>query len=211
MPIEPQDLLRSTPAAAYSKIRGIRTQPEEKVIEFINGLFRAAVESKDDGAWTRVERFLEEWEFELTGHASGAALRYETAPWAALRKPIREARVALITTGGVYIEGEQAPFELEGDSTMRVIPKDTPRERLKIAHNKYDIRGALEDINIIFPYERMKEMEAEGAIGELWPECYSWMGFMPGPWTRELIADKAPAFAARLKDANIEAAVIGTT
>src|SRR5262249_32271246 len=126
MAIDPQSLVPATPAAAYSKIRGIRAQPEEKIVEFVGGLFRAAVEAKDDGNWARVEDYLERWESELTGRVSANALRFASAPWATLRRPVRQSRVALISTGGAYIAGEQEPFNTDGDTSLRVIPNDTP-------------------------------------------------------------------------------------
>ncbi len=57
-------------------------------------------------------------------------------PWTPLAKPIEEARFALVTSAGVYIKGEQEPFDLErerqepfwGDPTYRA---SSPRTSTK--------------------------------------------------------------------------------
>ena len=45
-------------------------------------------------------------------------------------------------------------------------------------HRGYDISGPQEDINCVFPMQRLLEMEAEGVIGELAPTAYSFMGLI---------------------------------
>ena len=37
----------------------------------------------------------------------------DTIPWTPLTKPIEEARFALVTSAGVYIKGDQEPFDTE--------------------------------------------------------------------------------------------------
>jgi len=52
-------------------------------------------------------------------------------PWAPLRKPISESTVALISTGGVHLRSDR-PFNVNGDTTYRIIPKETaPSEDLR--------------------------------------------------------------------------------
>ena len=40
----------------------------------------------------------------------------------------------------------------------------------------YDVRSAREDVNCVFPIERLRELAREGVIGEVAPHHYS--GFM---------------------------------
>ncbi|HKB07960.1 MAG TPA: glycine/sarcosine/betaine reductase selenoprotein B family protein [Candidatus Polarisedimenticolia bacterium] len=87
-------------------------------------------------------------------------------PWTPLRKPIADCTVALISTGGVHLRGDH-PFHLNGDSTYRVIPGSARREDLAISHQAYDKTDALRDINLVFPIERLRELEAERVIGRL--------------------------------------------
>ncbi len=97
-------------------------------------------------------------------------------PLARLEKPLDEARIALVTTTGVYVEGQQ-PFDTAaqlGDPTFRVIPSDVDASRLRIAHTHYAHERALEDINVIFPVDRLRALAWEGAIGSLAPSFYSY-------------------------------------
>ncbi len=92
-------------------------------------------------------------------------------PWAPLRKPISDSTVVLVSTGGVHLRSDR-PFNLNGDSTYRVIPRDAHRGDLAISHQAYDRTDALRDINLVFPIERLRELEAEGAIGRLAGDHY---------------------------------------
>jgi D-proline reductase (dithiol) PrdB len=92
-------------------------------------------------------------------------------PWTPLRKPLSECKVALISTGGVHLRSDR-PFNLNGDPTYRTIPKDADAHALGISHQAYDKTDALKDINLVFPIERLRELEAEHVIGQLADEHY---------------------------------------
>ena len=210
MPIAAADLIKNPGTTPFSKIKYLRLATEEQVVEFMNGLFNLAAEAKDSGQWEALSQYLEEWEQRLVQMLAGNFKQpeSESIPWATLTKPLSQCRVALITTGGVYIEGQE-PFNVDGDWSYREIPKDTPKERFRIAHKAYDISGAQQDVNCVFPIERLREIEAEGMIGELAPINYGFMGYIPKP--EGLIADTAPEVARRLRDAGVDAVLIGTT
>ena len=92
-------------------------------------------------------------------------------PWTPLSKPVAECTVVLISTGGVHLRTD-APFHLNSDSTYRVIPKNAQPGELAISHQAYDRTDALRDINLIFPIERLRELEAERVIGRLTENHY---------------------------------------
>lgn len=92
-------------------------------------------------------------------------------PWTPLRKSLSDSAVALISTGGVHLHGDR-PFNLNGDSTFRVIPKAAKPADLAISHQAYDRTDALRDINLVFPIERLRELEAKQVIGRLAEEHY---------------------------------------
>lgn len=196
---------------AFSKIRNVARLPEEQIVEFFNGLYRVAVEAKDAGDWTRVEVFLQQWESRLTSRSAANALRFDTSPWNPLKRALSEARVALVSTGGVYIKGQQEPYNTDGDTSFRVIPKHTPEELLGVAHTHYDTSGALKDINVVFPYERLQEMEQEGLIGSFAELCYGFMGYIPSPLVPSLLEESAPEVAGRLIADGVDAVLIGST
>ena len=92
-------------------------------------------------------------------------------PWTPLRKPLSESTVVLVSTGGVHLRSDH-PFNLSGDPTYRVIPKDAGRADLAISHQAYDRTDALHDINLVFPIERLRELERKQAVGRLAGEHY---------------------------------------
>src|SRR5262249_52428440 len=92
-------------------------------------------------------------------------------PWAPLKKPLWDSTVVLISTGGVHL-GSDRPFKLNSDSSFRVIPKDSRPGDLAISHQSYDRTDALNDINLVFPIERLRELENEGVIGRLAEDHY---------------------------------------
>lgn len=135
----------------------------------------------------------------------------EGDPFVRLDKPVREARVALVTTGGYSIEGEQEafkPFPNFGDDAppIREIPLDVDREKLRIDHFGYDHRFAEQDTNVNLPLDRLRELVAAGEIGSLSPRTQVLMGLIPnvGPLLEETI----PTLVSRLSADGVEAALL---
>jgi D-proline reductase (dithiol) PrdB len=120
-------------------------------------------------------------------------------PWAPLRKPLRESKVAVVTTAGVHHKDQQ-PFNMQdpnGDPAFRMIDARKPLHDLMITHDYYDHSDADRDINIVFPIERLKEFEDEGIIGRLADTHYGFMGHIVGPHIDTLIHNTAPEVADR--------------
>ncbi len=138
------------------------------------------------------------------------AVSFESSPWSAFGKTLAEARVALITTGGVYVRDTQQPF-VDDDPSYRLIPASTEPSGLAIFHEHYDTSHALEDINVVFPLERLREMEADGAIGSLADSAFGFMGYIIGDNIRRLMDETTPEVARTLLDNDVDAALIGTT
>lgn len=121
----------------------------------------------------------------LVGRVWGKVARIEPEsgiPWTPLRKPLRECRACLVTTGGLHLRADR-PFDMEdadGDPTYRLIPGDARADDLTITHNYYDHRDADRDFNIILPLDRVRELAGEGLVGGLTPSHYSFMGHIDG-------------------------------
>jgi D-proline reductase (dithiol) PrdB len=203
--------LRKTPdSTAFSRLKYLRWLKPDPTVEFMNGLFIAAVEARDADDWSRVEAYLEEWEQRIEEYTQGVWYEagFDEGFFAPLTRPLREATVALVTTGGLYLEGQE-PFDVDGDHSFREIPRDALPGPYGVAHKQYQTQGALEDYNCIFALDRMKEAEAEGRIGRLAETNYAFMGYIPD-W-EALWQETAPEVARRLKAEGVHAAVIGTT
>jgi D-proline reductase (dithiol) PrdB len=134
----------------------------------------------------------------------------ESPPFSAFSKNLSRARVALVTTTGVYVDGQE-PFDVDaalGDSTWRAIPSDVDVSRLRIAHTHYPHARAEEDINVILPVQRLCELAEEGAIGSVASSHY---GFGFDLHVKELI-DKdrgtAHAVARALREDGVDAVLL---
>jgi D-proline reductase (dithiol) PrdB len=109
-------------------------------------------------------------------------------PFTPLRKPLGESTIAVVTSGGLYIEGEHKPFDaadVYGDPSIRVLPIDTPYEQLRIAHDHYDHTVPMQDLSTINPMANLKLLRQESFIGGIYPQQISFSGYIP-VWTRTL-------------------------
>lgn len=117
-----------------------------------------------------------------------------------LQQPLHQCTVALVTTAGVHRQNDR-PFNLTdrlGDPTFRVVPHDTPFAQLALSHIGYDTKKIRQDINCVFPLERLRELAQEGMVGALAPRHFSFMGYIP--ITEPLLEETAPAVAAQLQE-----------
>jgi D-proline reductase (dithiol) PrdB len=130
----------------------------------------------------------------------------EDVPFSSLTKPLSEAKVALISSSGVYHESQQGFHPIKNDFTYRILDKTVEASSLKIKHDNYDHSGATEDINCVFPYERMQELEQEGFIKEFSPRAITFMGriFSKTALFNEMI----PAFLQELRHDRVDAVLL---
>src|SRR5262245_36897631 len=124
-------------------------------------------------------------------------------PWTTLRKPLFDSTVVLLSTGGVHLRSDR-PFNLNSDATFRVIPKDVQPGDLAISHQAYDRTDALRDINLVFPIERLRELEAEQVIGRVAEDHYGF-GLM-GSAKRLIPAIKE--VARRIRESGVDLALL---
>ena len=90
--------------------------------------------------------------------------------------PLSQRRVALLTSAGLHRVGDDA-FSMV-DLSYRVIPGAIRAEELTMTHSSvhFDRAGFREDVNLVFPIDRLRELEAEGVIGSIADYHYSLMG-----------------------------------
>jgi D-proline reductase (dithiol) PrdB len=142
-----------------------------------------------------------------------AAYRWRTidpVPWSPLRKPLREANVALVSTAGMVLP-EQQPFDNDrrgGDVSFREIPSDAGASTLIDTHRSrsFDHAGIRADPNLGFPIDRLRELADEGMIGRLNHRHLSFMGSITAPG--RLTRDTAPAAAQLLVDDGVEVVLL---
>jgi D-proline reductase (dithiol) PrdB len=133
----------------------------------------------------------------------------DTAPWAALGKPVRAARLAIVTTAGLHRRGDR--MFSPGEQTFRVIPSDTPAADVVQSHTSigFDRVPIMRDLNISFPIDRLRERAARGEIAGLGPNNYSFMGALRDAVRIE--RETGPEVARRLVEEGVDAALITPT
>ena len=89
---------------------------------------------------------------------------------------LSERRVAIVTTAGLTTRNDTR-FGI-GSSDYRVIPADVDADDLVMSHASinYDRSGFQQDLNVIFPIDRLKELADDGVIGSVADYHYSFMG-----------------------------------
>jgi D-proline reductase (dithiol) PrdB len=124
-----------------------------------------------------------------------------------LQKELKHAKVALVTTAGIHLRSDP-PYDMqdkEGDPNFRQIPSGISADDLMITHNYYDHSDADQDIDVVFPFDRLKELESEGMIGGVAPRHFSFMGHILGHHIDTLIERTGPEVARMLKSDGVDA------
>ena len=80
-------------------------------------------------------------------------------------KPLSEAKVAIVTSASLHHEDDDdfAP----SDTGYRVLEKD--RRDIVVGHwsPNFDASGVSADLNVVFPIDRLQELENQGVIGSV--------------------------------------------
>ena len=110
---------------------------------------------------------------------------FEQRPWVA-GPPPAERRVAIVTTAGLH-RSDDRPFS-PGAGDYRIIPGDCEAQDLVMSHVSvnFDRTGFQDDLNVVFPIDRLRELAAADEVGSLANYHYSFMGGGTHPtWMRE--------------------------
>lgn len=126
-------------------------------------------------------------------------------PWVEPKKPLGAMRLALITTAGLHFR-EDTAFDFN-DASFRVIPSEQSANDLVMSHSSvnFDRTGFQEDVNLVFPIDRLRELEAEGRIGSVADLHYSFMGagLLPPSYEKSV-----RALAAHLREDHVDAVLL---
>jgi D-proline reductase (dithiol) PrdB len=130
------------------------------------------------------------------------------APFTPLAKPLRDCRVSMLTSGGVSHCAMPAwNPDARNDFRLDAIASDAAAPDFQVHDSYYDVRSAREDVNCVFPIERLGELAREGVIRELAPHHYS--GFMGRIYKRSHVTDvAAPALADALSRERVDLFVL---
>ena len=141
-------------------------------------------------------------------------MEHDDTPWAPMRKPLADSRVALVTSAGLHRRGDR-PFITDhqsgGDNSYRVIPRGTPAADIIQSHVSigFDHTSIYRDINVTFPIDRMEELREQGVVGSLADNNYSFMGALRD--ASRAAAETGPEVARRMLDEGVEVAFLTPT
>lgn len=135
--------------------------------------------------------------------------------WAAPGRRLAESRLALLTSAGLYFDGEQEPFDADrerreptwGDPTHRVLPASLEGRPVGMTHLHLNPDDVLTDPEIALPLAALATLAAEGRIGSVAPSHYSVMGYQEAGlavWGNET----APAIIDRLRGEGADGVVL---
>lgn len=139
--------------------------------------------------------------------------RYRSHDWrpgTALRRPLAEARVAVVTTAAFHLP-DQPPFDESvkgGDVSYRVVPRGADLGTLRVSHRSdaFDSSGIEADPNLALPLGDLEGMAASGEIGGVAGRHFSFMGSIPSPG--RLVSRTAPEVAASLREDGVDAVLL---
>lgn len=170
------------------------------------------------GAETALQTWLDDPEIQSNLAASRwkeayASYKYleihEPPAFALFQKPLKEATLAVITSGGLYIDGQQIPFNAAdplGDPSIRLLPTATPYASLKIAHDHYDHTVPEQDLGTVNPVRNLEALVGEGFLGQVHSPQISFSGYLP-IWTK-VLDPLIPAVLAELRDKPIDGVLL---
>ncbi len=136
--------------------------------------------------------------------------RIHPVPWSALRKPLAVCRLALVSSAGFVLHGQE-PFDASirgGDVSFRDIPSNTEAAALIDTHRSrsFDHSGMRSDPNLALPLDRARELHAAGRIGSVNRRHLSFMGSITAPG--RLVRDTAPRAARLLSEDGVDVALL---
>lgn len=133
------------------------------------------------------------------------AMSRRCIPYTPRRRELRETVFALVSTAGVHLR-DQEPYNLKGDNSWRLIPGDVDASQLMVTHEHYDHRHANQDINCVFPIDRLRELAADGTIAGVGDKHLGFMGY--SQQLRDLYERAAPEMAKIIERSQADAVLL---
>ncbi len=147
----------------------------------------------------RLERYAGEFEFDHS----------DPTPWMPLRRELRLAKIALVTTSGIRTS-KTPPFPIDRDrgcSEVRALDLHAVQHDYTFDYTQFDDLEARKDLNVLVPIAPVITMAERRLVGEVHEELFSFVGHCEDPHT---LRATAAGVADRLHAADADAALIFT-
>lgn len=128
-----------------------------------------------------------------------------SVPFSTFERNLSDARVAIVTTGGVHLP-QDVPFDIDdpaGDCSYREIPSSAEHLTWTHYYHRPEMAGDLEPV---FPLRTMRRLANEGFVGELNQRHFSFMGAIHDPGS--LVEETAPEVAEQLLRDGVDAVLL---
>ncbi len=96
-------------------------------------------------------------------------------PLVPLNRRLADATVMLVSSAGVHLRSEP-PFAFVDDLTCRRLGQSLPPTRLRPCHPSPIRRPGRQDINVVYPYQRLAELAQAGVLAAPAPFHVSTLG-----------------------------------
>jgi D-proline reductase (dithiol) PrdB len=134
-------------------------------------------------------------------------------PWTPLAKPLSDCAIAMISSAEIALKADR-PFDQDcerrnpwwGDPSYRVLPKTATEQDVRLYHLHIDPCYAEQDLNCLFPLQRLHELEQAGEIGRAADRHYSIMGYILRP--EELLEQTVPSIIHDLRAEHADVVVL---
>ncbi len=202
----------------------LKSLPDDEAAEFFRQLLDELGDAYDHGSLDPLIQLAIDWQARAYAPREGMPRQwvYEDGPFAEPVKPLSESRVALFTSSGHYVAGDDPrPFGIEEMTQQEAedrigeflkaapvlsrIPIDTVHEDLRVRHGGYDITAAATDPGVSFPVTVLRELEAEGVIGKLHADAFSFAGATA---QQRIINQTGPEWARLLATEEVDLALL---
>ena len=194
---------------------------DDKAAQFFQDLLWKLGDAFDDGNFAPIVEHVCAWQKQAY-FGTDKKFTYDDGPFTPLPKPVSDSRLALITSTGHFVDGQdpeplgvknmtqQEAIEkivdfVKAAPQLSVLPVDTPENKLRVRHGGYDIRGVQADPNVAFPLKRLRELEREGAVGQLAPHAFSFVGACS---QKRLLTQTGPQWVEIFKEQPTDAAIL---
>jgi len=137
---------------------------------------------------------------------------HEEIPVPILGKPLSEARIALVTDGGLVPIGNPDRMVVTNSTSFKfysIKGKDKLNsEDYEVRHQGYDNAFVVADPNRLVPVDAMRSLEKEGFIGSLFDSYFMTAGVMT---PMEMGKKFGEGIAEKLKENNVDAVILTST
>jgi D-proline reductase (dithiol) PrdB len=139
-----------------------------------------------------------------------SAISRKCVPFTPFDGDLSKATIAIVTAAGVH-QVNQQPFNIAddlGDLSYREMSQDVEVSNLMVTHHHYDHSDANRDINVVFPIEILRQLKAEGFIGDIGRKHIGFMGYTMR--LKAFYEETAPAIADEIDKGSRADAVVLT-